>query len=46
MIEVIALVGSYHTISFLCRALALPLEAYAARFPDGHRPGAQTKQTQ
>ena len=46
IIEVIALVGYYHTISFLCRALDLPPEAYAARFPDGHRPGAQTKQTQ
>ena len=46
IIEVIALVGYYHTISFLCRTLDLPPEAYAARFPDGHRPGAQTKQTQ
>jgi alkylhydroperoxidase family enzyme len=33
MLEVIALVGYYHTISFLCRALDLPLESYAARFP-------------
>jgi alkylhydroperoxidase family enzyme len=33
MLEVIALVGYYHTISFLCRALELPLESYAARFP-------------
>lgn len=33
MLEVIALVGYYHTISFLCRALDLPLEDYAARFP-------------
>lgn len=33
IIEVIALAGYYHTISFLCRALELPLEAYAARFP-------------
>ena len=33
MIEVIALVGYYHTISFLCRGLDLPLESYAARFP-------------
>ena len=46
IIEVIALVGYYHTISFLCRTLDLPPEAYAARFPDGHHPGAQTKQTQ
>jgi alkylhydroperoxidase family enzyme len=33
IIEVIALAGYYHTISFLCRALDLPLEAYGARFP-------------
>lgn len=33
ILEVIALVGYYHTISFLCRALDLPLEGYAARFP-------------
>jgi alkylhydroperoxidase family enzyme len=33
MLEVIALVGYYHTISFLCRALDLPLESYGARFP-------------
>ena len=46
ILEVIALAGYYHTISFLCRALDLPLEAYAARFPDGHRQGAQTKQMQ
>ena len=33
ILELIALVGYYHTISFLCRALELPLEPYAARFP-------------
>jgi alkylhydroperoxidase family enzyme len=33
ILEVIALVGYYHTISFLCRGLELPLEPYAARFP-------------
>ncbi len=33
ILEVIALVGYYHTISFLCRSLDLPLESYAARFP-------------
>lgn len=33
ILEVIALAGYYHAISFLCRALDLPLEAYAARFP-------------
>ncbi|MGQ0582597.1 MAG: carboxymuconolactone decarboxylase family protein [Reyranella sp.] len=33
ILEAIALVGYYHTISFLCRGLKLPLETYAARFP-------------
>ena len=33
ILEAIALVGYYHTISFLCRGLELPLESYAARFP-------------
>ena len=33
ILEAIALVGFYHTISFLCRGLELPLEDYAARFP-------------
>ena len=33
ILEAIALVGYYHTISFLCRGLDLPLEGYAARFP-------------
>ena len=33
IIEVIALVGYYHTISFLCRGLELPLEPYGARVP-------------
>jgi alkylhydroperoxidase family enzyme len=33
ILETIALVGYYHTISFLCRGLDLPLESYAARFP-------------
>ena len=33
LIEVIALVGYYHTMSFLCRVLDLPLEPYGARFP-------------
>ncbi len=32
ILEAIALVGCYHTISFLCRGLELPLESYAARF--------------
>ena len=33
ILEAIALVGYYHTISFLCLGLELPLESYAARFP-------------
>lgn len=33
LLEAIALVGYYHTISFLCVGLDLPLESYAARFP-------------
>lgn len=33
ILEAIALVGYYHTISFLCRGLKLPLEPYGARFP-------------
>lgn len=33
LLEVIALVGFYHTISFLCRGLDLPLESDGARFP-------------
>ena len=33
ILEAIALVGYYHTISFLCRGLDLPLESYAARVP-------------
>lgn len=33
ILEAIALAGYYHTISFFCRALHLPLETYGARFP-------------
>jgi len=33
MLEAMALAGYYHTISFLCRGLDLPLESYGARFP-------------
>ena len=33
ILEAIALVGYYHSISFLCNGLELPLESYAARFP-------------
>ncbi len=36
ILEAIALVGYYHTISFLCRCLDLPLEGYGARFPSRH----------
>jgi alkylhydroperoxidase family enzyme len=32
ILEAIALVGYYHTISFLCNGLGLPLEDWAARF--------------
>ena len=42
MLEVIALVGYYHTISFLCRGLDLPLESYGARFPG---PGSTDRST-
>lgn len=43
ILEVIALAGYYHTISFLCRALDLPLEAYGARFPTASRAGRSPK---
>ena len=33
ILETIAIVGYYHTISFLCNGLRLPNEPYAARFP-------------
>ena len=33
ILEAIALAGAYHTISFLCNGLSLPLESYGARFP-------------
>jgi alkylhydroperoxidase family enzyme len=33
ILEAIALAGYYHTISFLCRGLELPLETWSARFP-------------
>ena len=33
ILEAIALVGYYHPVSFLCRGLDLPLEAWSARFP-------------
>jgi alkylhydroperoxidase family enzyme len=33
LLELIVLAGFYHTVSYLTNALALPLEAGAARFP-------------
>lgn len=36
ILEAIAIVGYYHTISFLCNGLRLPSEPYAARFPINH----------
>jgi alkylhydroperoxidase family enzyme len=33
LLEAIAIAGFYHTISFLCRGLELPLESYGTRFP-------------
>jgi len=32
-IELIVLAGLYHMVSFVTNALALPLEPFAARFP-------------
>ena len=34
LVELVALVGYYHTISFLTRAFEVPMEAGAPRFPD------------
>jgi alkylhydroperoxidase family enzyme len=46
VLEAITLVGYYHTISFLCRGLSLPLEAWSARFPSpapaGRTPAPKT----
>jgi alkylhydroperoxidase family enzyme len=39
LLETIALAGYYHTISFLCRGLELPLEPWAARFPPAQKAG-------
>jgi alkylhydroperoxidase family enzyme len=33
LVELVALTGSYHLISFLANALRVPLEPYGARFP-------------
>lgn len=47
ILEAIALTGYYHTISFFCLALELPLEPYAARFPadTGARASRSEKET-
>ncbi len=37
ILEAIALIGYYHTISFFSVGLQLPLEDYAARFPSAGR---------
>jgi len=42
LIELIALAGFYHLISFLTNALHIPSEAYGARFP---RPDAHDSRT-
>ena len=34
VLEMLALVGAYHGISFIANAAAVPLEDWAARFPD------------
>lgn len=34
LVELIALAGSYHTISFLANGFRIPRESFAARFPD------------
>ena len=40
LIELVALAGFYHLISFVTNALRLPPEAYGARFPPGTDPAA------
>jgi 4-carboxymuconolactone decarboxylase len=34
LVELVALVGFYHLISFCANAFRLPLEPYGARFPE------------
>ena len=34
VLEMLALAGAYHTISFIANAAAVPLESWGARFPD------------
>ena len=38
LIELVALAGFYHLISFVTNALRIPLEPYGARFPPGPEP--------
>ena len=38
ILELIAIAGFYHTISYLTNALQIPLESYAARFPSKPQP--------
>lgn len=40
LIELVALAGFYHLISFVTNALRIPPEAYGARFPPGTDPAA------
>jgi alkylhydroperoxidase family enzyme len=39
LIELVALAGFYHLISFVTNALRIPLESYGARFPHSPAPG-------
>ena len=38
LVELIALAGFYHLVSFLTNALRIPREAYGARFPEPPAP--------
>ena len=39
LVELVALAGFYHLISFVANALRIPLEPYGARFPRRPEPG-------
>jgi len=39
LVELVVLAGLYHAISFAANALGVPLEGFAARFPDAAGPG-------
>ncbi|HXA98259.1 MAG TPA: carboxymuconolactone decarboxylase family protein [Candidatus Dormibacteraeota bacterium] len=45
LIELVALTGFYHLISFVTNALRVPLEAYGARFPTASRDGADDRRS-